>query len=159
MPATGFTGESQMIKSTYNQIAGQSVERIAALSDGLFAVGMTIIVLELHQPATDLIHSEADLWKGLIGIAPKLLTFLMSFLTLGIFWVGQQTQLNMLAKADRNLAWLHLAFLFFVTLVAFSTDLLGEFMGFRTAIVVYWFNILMLGVTLWLCWRYRSFCN
>ena len=138
----------------YNHIAGRSVERIAALSDGLFAIAMTIIVLELHTPAAELIRSESDLLHGLIEVSPKILMFLMSFLTLGIFWVGQQTQLNHLARADRNLAWLHLAFLFFVSMVAFTTKLLGEFMGFRLALVIYWLNILMLGVALWLGWRY-----
>jgi uncharacterized membrane protein len=145
-----------MIEKTYNQIAGQSVERIAALSDGLFAIGMTIIVLELHVPLPADIHTELDLWNGLVGVSPKILMYLMSFLTLGIFWVGQQTQLNLLARTDRNLAWLHLAFLFLVSMIAFSTSLLGQFMTFRLALIFYWLNILLLGVTLWLCWRYAT---
>ena len=138
----------------YNQISARSLERISALSDGLFAIAMTILVLELHPPLAETIKSEADLWGGIVAIAPQIVMFLMSFLTLGIFWGGQQTHLNYLARADRNLAWLHLAFLFFVTLVAFSTKLLGEYIGFRLALVIYWANILFLGVMLWLSWRY-----
>lgn len=138
----------------YNQIAARSVERMSALSDGLFAIAMTILVLELHPPAAEAIHSEADLWHGLVEIGPQVLMFLMSFLTLGIFWGGQQTQLNYLARADRNITWLHLGFLFFVTMVAFSTRLLGDFIGFRLALAVYWANILLLGIMLWLTWRY-----
>src|SRR5579871_4974362 len=97
---------------SYNQLAGQSIERIAALSDGIFAVAMTLLVLDLHAPAADLIHGEADLRHALIALAPKLIVYIMSFLTLGIFWVGQQTQLNLLIRANRNLAWLNLGFLF-----------------------------------------------
>ena len=138
----------------YNQIAARSVERISALSDGLFAIAMTILVLELHPPAAEAIRSEADLWRGLVEIGPQILMFLMSFLTLGIFWGGQQTQLNYLARADRNITWLHLGFLFFVTMVAFSAKLLGDFMSFRLALAVYWANILFLGIMLWLGWRY-----
>lgn len=142
------------MSTDYNHIAGQSVERIAALSDGLFAIAMTILVLELHTPVVETIHSELDLWHGLVEVSPKILMFLMSFMTLGIFWIGQQTQLNNLVRSDRQLAWLNLAFLFLVSMVAFTTKLLGEFMQFRLALIVYWLNILLLGLLLWLCWRH-----
>ena len=63
----------------------------------------------------------------------------------GIFWVGQQTQLNHLARSDRNLSWIHLGFLFAVTLSPFSTMLLAEFMAYRAALLVYWTNIFPVG--------------
>ena len=138
----------------YNQIAGKGLERIAALSDGLFAVAMTLIVLEIHVPPADGIHTEAQVLAALLALYPRAITYLMSFLTLGIFWVGQQTQLNHLAKGDRNLAWLHLAFLAIVAVMPFSTEFLASFIGFRTALVVYWLNILLLGAALLAAWRY-----
>ena len=113
------------MNTSYNQIAGQSVERLAALSDGIFGVAMTLLLLELHVPAKELIHSEGDLRHALAVLAPRLLVYLMSFLTLGIFWVGQQTQLNHLERSERHLTWIHLAFLFLVTLMPFSTRLLN----------------------------------
>lgn len=142
------------MNGTYNRVAGQSPERIAALSDGLFAIAMTLLVLDIHIPEIAGIHGEADLVRALAGLAPHFLIYLMSFLTLGIFWVGQQTQLNHFARADRNLAWLHIAFLAVVALVPFSTALLAAYVTFRTALIVYWFNVLMLGVMLFLSWRY-----
>ena len=140
----------------YNRISGQSIERLAALSDGLFAVAMTLLVLDLHTPAAAAVHGEGDLWRALLALAPRLLVYLMSFLTLGIFWVGQQTQLNHLARADRDLAWIHLAFLFVVSLMPFSTALMAEFIAYRVALVVYWCNVLLLGVTLFVGWQYAS---
>jgi uncharacterized membrane protein len=139
---------------TYNQIAGQNTERLAALSDGIFAVAMTLLVLDLHAPAAALIHNDTDLIRALLQLAPKLALYIMSFLTLGIFWVGQQTQLNFLSRADRDLAWLHLLFLFFVTLMPFSTALIGAFIEYRAALLLYWFNILLLGASLFCTWRY-----
>ncbi len=139
---------------SYNQIAGQNIERIAALSDGIFAVAMTLLVLDLHAPAAALIHSDTDLIRALLALAPKLGVYVMSFLTLGIFWVGQQTQLNFLTRADRDLAWLHLMFLFFVTMIPFSTALIGEFIAYRAALLIYWLNILLLGAALFCAWRY-----
>ena len=142
--------------TNYNQIAGQSVERLAALSDGLFAVAMTLLVLDLKAPAAEAIHGEGDLWRALAALAPRLLVYLMSFLTLGIFWVGQQTQLNLVARGDRNLSWIHLAFLFAVTLMPFSTGLMAEFIAYRVALLAYWANILLLGVVLFASWRYAT---
>jgi len=140
------------MNTSYNRIAGQSVERLAALSDGIFAVAMTLLVLDLHVPARELIHSDGDLRRALVAMAPQLLVYLMSFVTLGIFWVGQQTQLNHLECSDRDLTWIHLAFLFAVTLLPFSTRLLAEFISYRGALLAYWSNILLFGVLLYLSW-------
>ncbi len=111
--------------TTYNQIAGRSVERLAALSDGIFAVAMTLLVLDLRAPAVEAVHSEHDLWRALLALAPRLVMYMMSFMTLGIFWLGQQTQLNHLERSDRSLSWIHLAFLFLVSLTPFSTRAAG----------------------------------
>jgi uncharacterized membrane protein len=138
--------------TSYNQVAGQSVERLAALSDGIFGVAMTLLLLELHVPAKGLIHNESDLRGALALLAPQLLVYLMSFLTLGIFWVGQQTQLNHLERSERHLTWIHLAFLFVVTIMPFSTRLLIEFIDYRTALLAYWGNIFLLGAILYLSW-------
>lgn len=142
--------------SLYNRVAGQNVDRLAALSDGIFAVAMTLLVLDLRVPASDAVHAERDLWHLLFGLVPSLVVFLMSMMTLGIFWVGQQTQLNYFSRTDRNLAWIHIAFLCAVCFVPFSTLLLAGFIHFRTALIVYWFNILLLGLTLLGSWRYAT---
>ncbi len=140
----------------YHRIAGQSLERLAALSDGVFAFAMTLLVLDLRVPAAQAIHTEHDLWRALVALSPQLITYLMSFMTLGIFWVGQQTQLNRLVRADRNLAWIHIGFLLAVAITPFSTALLSEFITYRLALVVYWFDVLLLGVALYAGWRYAT---
>lgn len=100
------------MRSLYNRIAGQNLDRLAAMSDGVFAVAMTLLVLDLRAPAAESIHSE------------------------------------------RDLVWIHLGFLCGITLVPFSTALLAENIGYRTALLVYWGNILLLGLLLFLTWRY-----
>ncbi|HYL61570.1 MAG TPA: TMEM175 family protein [Candidatus Methylomirabilis sp.] len=136
----------------YNRIAGQSVERLAALSDGIFGVAMTLLLLELHVPVRELIHGEGDLLHALFALKSQLLVYLMSFLTLGIFWVGQQTQLNHIERSERHFTWIHLAFLFCVTLMPVSTRLLIDFLTYRTALVAYWANIFLLGAILFFSW-------
>jgi uncharacterized membrane protein len=138
--------------SSYNRIAGQSAERIAALSDGVFAVAMTLLVLDLRAPAVEAIHSERDLWTALAALAPRLLMYILSFMTLGIFWVGQQTQLNYLARSDRGLSWIHLVFLFAISVMPFSTALVAQFTAYRLALLLYWGNILLIGAALYASW-------
>ena len=145
-----------MLNTTYNRVAGHSVERIAALSDGIFGVAMTLLLLDLHVPAKEAIQSEHDLLKAFVALAPQLVVYLMSFMTLGIFWVGQQTELNHLERSDRNLTWINLGFLFLVTIVPFSTRLLAEFINFKSALLAYWFNIFLLGAALYAAWGYAT---
>ena len=67
----------------------------------------------------------------LAAISPRLIMYVMSFMTLGISWVGQQTQLNYLARSDRSLPWIHIPFLFAVSITPFSTTLLAQFTVYR----------------------------
>jgi TMEM175 potassium channel family protein len=129
----------------YNRVAGTSAKRIAGLSDAFFAIALTLIVLEIHVPRQAGVATEHDLMTEIASLTPRLLTYLLSFMTLGIFWVGQQTHLNNLRHSDRNLTWFHLAFLATIALMPFSTALLAEFMTFRTALLAYWLNILASG--------------
>ena len=129
----------------YNELAGRRVDRLAGISDGIFAVAMTLLVLSLAVPALGSGATEAELWQKLRELGPGIVIYTMSFMTLGIFWVGQQTQMSQLERSDRHYTWIQLGFLFSVTLVPFSTQLLAHFPALRTALVEYWLNIALLG--------------
>jgi uncharacterized membrane protein len=154
--------------TSYHRFAGSSLERLAALSDGVFAVAMTLLVLDLKAPSVPKraqhpiwssggSRSEHVLAHGLLHqVAPRLLPYAMSFLTLGIFWVGQQTQLSNFTRSTRALTWIHLAFLLAVTLMPFSTGLLAEDTTYRLSMAVYWLNLFALGVMLFISVRYAD---
>jgi uncharacterized membrane protein len=142
--------------TSYNKIAGQSLERLAALSDGVFAVAMTLLVLDLRVPAVAAVHSERDLWQAFLALAPRLIPYVMTFMTLGIFWVGHQTILSRFQRGDRHLTWILIAFLLAITLTPFSTTLLAQFLTYRVALLVYWFNILIIGSTLYASMKYAE---
>ena len=77
--------------TSYHRFAGSSLERLSALSDGVFAVAMTLLVLDLKAPALGAHGSGHALAHDLLhNVAPRLLPYAMSFLTLGIFWVGSK---------------------------------------------------------------------
>jgi uncharacterized membrane protein len=139
----------------YHRFAGSSLGRLAALSDGVFAVAMTLLVLDLKVPAA--VESEHDLLDALLhDVAPRLLPYAMSFLTLGIFWVGQQAQLESFTRSTRALTWIHLSFLLAVTVLPFSTALLAEHTTFRLSMAVYWLNLFALGLVLFVSLSYAD---
>lgn len=140
----------------YNRIQGRSLERLGALSDGIFAVAMTLLVLDLHIPSAAQVHSERELFAVLTALGPQWIAYGMSFLTLGIFWAGQQTQLSHIGEGTRDLTWIHLGFLFTITFLPFSTRLLAEFIGYRLAICIYWLNIFLPGAMLYWSWAYAT---
>ena len=141
-------------ETTYNQLAGQRVGRIEAISDGVFAVAMTLLVLDIRVPLREAIHSEHDLVMAFCALTPKLLTYFTSFMTLGIFWNGQSLQYNYIKRSDRDLTWIALFFLLMVSLVPFTTAFLSEHFSYRFSIGLYWLNILMLGLIVYIQWAY-----
>jgi uncharacterized membrane protein len=150
---------------SYHRFAGSSLDRLAALSDGVFAVAMTLLVLDLKVPLAPK-HAQHPVWSGgsehalahglQHHVAPHLLPYAMSFLTLGIFWVGQQTQLESFTGSTRALTWIHLAFLLAVTLMPFSTALLAQDTSYRLSMGVYWLNLFALGAVLFASLRYAD---
>jgi uncharacterized membrane protein len=152
---------------TYHRFAGSSLDRLAALSDGVFAVAMTILVLDLKPPSVKP-RAQQPIWSGGGGsehallhglshdVAPRLLPYAMSFLTLGIFWVGQQAQLESFTRSTRVLTWIHLTFLLGVTLMPFSTGLLAEDTTYRLSLAVYWVNLFLLGTVLYVSLEYAE---
>jgi TMEM175 potassium channel family protein len=131
-------------------LSGTSPERLSGISDGIFSVGMTLLlVLGLVVPSLyGFATTEGQLWEAIRGLGPNVLVYTMSFMTLGIFWLGQGTQLGQLGRSNRNYVWIHLLFLFAVTIVPFSTLLLARYYWLRVALVEYWLNIVLLGAAL-----------
>ena len=127
----------------YNRFTGQSLEHLTALSDGLFAVAMTLLVLDLRVPVTAAgsAYSEHGLAAALLRLGPNFAAYLLSFTMLGTFWLAQHTLLGILGRCDRTLTWINLGFLFVVSLLPFSAALLAHYVHLRLAVGVYWLNL------------------
>ena len=96
---------------------------------------MTFLVLTLVVPTAMEVRDAGDLWHALLKLMPNVVTYFMSFLTLGIFWVAQETQLSEVARTDRDYTWIMLTFLLFVTFVSI-TRRGGPVTGFPIVIAV-----------------------
>lgn len=138
----------------YNKIAGQDTSRLVAISDGVFGVALTLLVLEIRVPVLETIHSENDLIHQFLALKSKFLVYLLAFMTTGIFWVGHSSQYKHIIKSDRNLSWINLIFLLFVTTLPFTTAFLGDYPDFKFPVFIYWVNIFMLGAMLYINWLY-----
>lgn len=139
---------------SYNKLAGQKINRMEAISDGVFAIALTLLVLDIKVPVSETIKTEGDLLQALCGLMPRLLSYFLSFMTLGIFWTGQSVQFSNINQYDRHLNWISLFFLLFVSLLPFTTAFLSEHIHFKLSIGLYWLNILALGVMLYIHWNY-----
>ena len=129
----------------YNSISGRDVERIRVLSDGVFAVAMTLLVLDLRLPTVPA-KTDVQLWSQLSGLLPQFVAYALSFTLLGTFWLAQHTLLAQLNGSDRHQTWAGLIFLFFVTTLPFTASVLASHVNLRLAVGLYWLNLLMLGV-------------
>ncbi len=140
--------------TTYNQVAGQRLGRIEALSDGVFAIAMTLLVLELKVPAHELVHSEQGAWHSLMELKYEFLTYFLSFMTLGIFWMGQAFQFQYTERSDRNSSWINIFFLMIISMLPFTTAFLSKHIEYKLAIGVYWLNIFLAGLLIYIHWSY-----
>lgn len=144
------------MRLTYNKIAGQSAERINAISDAVFGVAMTLLVLEIKVPEIEGHLAEGELIQAFLTLIPKFLVYFLSFMTAGIFWAGQSAQFRHIERSDRNMTWINLFFLLFVSTLPFSTAFLGDHISYKFPIFLYWFNIFLMGLGLYINWAYAK---
>ena len=128
-------------------------KRIEGLQDGVFAIVMTLLVLEMHVPEA---KSGPELRHALAETLPILITYVMTFVNLGIYWVGQQIQFQIIERSDRVFAWIHVLFLMFVSLLPFTSAILGKHSFEQTASLVYGLNLIAIGITSYAGWAYAS---
>ena len=105
-----------------------SAHRIEALTDGIFAVAMTLLVIELKVPPHLEVDSEA-FFQAIADQVPRFVSWLVSFFVLSFFWLGNQRVFSYVRHVDGPLAALTLAFLAAATLIPFSSALSGEYGG------------------------------
>ena len=103
--------------------------RIEAFSDGVFAIAITLLVLELKVPPVSSVHSISDLWNGLINLWPSYFAFTLSFGILLVSWVNHHYLFNILDKSSRPFLYANGFLLFTITFMPFPTALLAEYIS------------------------------
>lgn len=131
---------------------GLRTNRIEAFSDGVFAIAITILVLELAVP--HVMHEE--LLPSLINLWPKFLSYFISFAIIGILWVGHVIMFRFIKRSDRVLLWLNILLLLFISFIPFPAALLGDYGASKYAVILYGLNLVLVGITYVSVWIYSS---
>lgn len=122
--------------------------RIEALSDGIFAVAMTLLVLDIKLPDGITFPNDGALFAHMVSLEHHFVIYLISFIVLGMYWVGHHLQFHYVRYVDHTVLWINLIFLFGVTSVPFATDLLGDHHQLNFPYVLYGALLLLLGALL-----------
>jgi len=127
--------------------------RVEALADGVFAIVLTLLVLELrlpdlprHVPQAELFHALGELRP--VGQAP------LAFLLAGLFWYQHHIAMHYVQQSDRGFVWLNLLFLCFVALLPFTCGLFGRFLRVQGVASIYYLNEAVIGFALLAGWQY-----
>jgi len=130
-----------------------SNRRLETLVDGVFAIALTLLALEIKIPHAT---TDAKLVQALIELVPKIFAYFISFGILGLLWFGHQTVSHYVKRLDRTYIFFNLLFLLFISIIPFSAALLGENLQFHTATSIYGINLFITGLIQYLQWEYMS---
>jgi len=135
---------------------GLPPNRIEALADGIFAVAMTILVLELHVPDLGPVASEAGLLSALMSLVPKALSFGSGFVILGTLWIGHRFQFHYIRRTNRVILWINLVFLLMISFLPFVVALIGTYGAMRVSCIVYGTTLVGALTCLLVQWLYAT---
>jgi uncharacterized membrane protein len=135
-----------------------STSRLEAFSDGVFAVAITLLVLDIRPPGEA--ETSSGLWTALGHLWPHYAAYAVSFLVIGIVWVNHHAVMSLIAGVDRVLSFLNLLLLMTVALIPFATALLAEYLTHaesqHAAAAAYSIVITLMGATFGGLWIYAS---
>lgn len=142
--------------SSEYSLDGLRTGRIEAFSDGVFAIVITLLAIDLKVPqiADELV--TAQLAPRLIELSPKLLSYGLSFIIVGVYWVAHHHVFHHVQRSDRTLLWLNIFFLMSVTFVPVPTALLGEYRDQELVVILYGINVVVTRLLLLAIWRYAT---
>jgi uncharacterized membrane protein len=133
-----------------------NLHRLAALTDGVFAIVMTLLVLEISIPEIAPSSVHVELSRRLLELWPKLLSYGISFIILGAFWYLHHQAFHYIKRSDSGLTWLNILFLMFIALIPFSTALFGSYGTEQLPLIIYASNLLLANVLRFLLWTYAT---
>ena len=141
-------------------VAGLTTGRITAFSDGVFSIAITLLVLNLQIPKG--ITSLTDLLNRLQALWPNLMSYILSFVIIGIYWVAHHNMFHYIKRSDRMFLWINILLLMCVAFIPFPAGLLGQFSFVsqsslaKVAEIIYACNLILTNLTLSLLWWYAT---
>lgn len=134
-----------------SQAPGLSPNRLETLADGIFAIAMTILVLELRLPESG---GSADLWTEIVGLKFRFATFFISFIVLGVYWFAHHQTFFFLVRVNRTVVWLNILFFMGAALIPFVASVLGTHSQDPVALALYGVVLGLLAALGYVIWWY-----
>ena len=123
--------------------------RLGQLSDGIFAIVMTLLVFEIRLPAFYLAPSNADLLAALKTLLPSIISYILSFSLLFTYWRAHHFFVSVYAKnVDLMLVNINAFFLMLISLIPFSASFLGRYSDYGISVMIFGTHIILIGITL-----------
>ena len=135
-------------------VAGLTTGRITAFSDGVFSIAITLLVLNLRLPSIGLSLSELSM--RLRDQWPSLLSYILSFVIIGIYWVAHHNMFHYIKRSDRAFLWINILLLMCVAFIPFPAGLLGEYPEQRISLIIYASSLILTNLMLSLLWWYAT---
>lgn len=129
------------------------LDRLKAFSDGIFAIVITLLVLELHVPPGTL---PGDVPHALVHLAPTFFSYAVTIAVVGVFWVAHQVMFRLVGATDRILLWLNIAFLGALSFVPFPASLLGQYPGDRFVTIFYGSTLVVVEAAFLALWQHAA---
>ncbi|MBU0686835.1 MAG: DUF1211 domain-containing protein [Candidatus Margulisbacteria bacterium] len=139
-----------------NQMVGLTTQRIVSLTDGVFAIAMTLLVLNLELPSPSDGITVTKLHQLLADQYYYFFDYALSFMLLGLYWIVHHQQFHYIRRTDRHHIWINIFILMFIALIPFSTSLIGEFSFDWVADVFFGGNLFILGGLFYINWDYAT---
>ena len=131
--------------------------RLNALSDGVFAIVITLMVFSIKIPEVAPNQAALELPKALMKMLPDFTSLFLSFIILGIYWIGHNNVFQHVLRHDRLMLWLNILFLLTVALIPFPATLLIRYGDAQISVILYALNLAVGGVLLDLVWAYATY--
>jgi uncharacterized membrane protein len=135
---------------------GTAFERVIFFSDAVFAIAITVLVLELHVPELPRERAPAELLPQLWALWPRFLGYFVSFVVIGLYWLGHHRLFRYIVRFDTGLIMLNLLVLLTVAFLPFPTAVLSTYDNTQVAVVFYILSLTVCVVVLWLLWWYAA---
>ena len=133
-----------------------TLHRIEALTDGVFAIVMTLLVLDISIPLIAHSSLQVELPRRLIELWPKFYSYVLSFIVLGMFWSNHHFAFHHIKRSNNGLVWINIFFLMFVALIPFTTSLIGDYRMEQLPFVIYVINVLLILIMRLILWTYAT---
>jgi len=130
--------------STPKFVRGFEKNRLEALIDGIYAVALTLLVLDIKLPEGQAFLTNDALWERLLELERHFAIYVISFVVIGMYWISHHIQFHFIRYTDRRLIWLNMFYLLMISFVPFATDLMGDHKDLVLPCEIYGLTLLLL---------------